>query len=243
MVKRNLIKMSLILALVFGLFSAAAVAADEIQPPQIWKPMPDFELPTLDGKTVKLSSLQGKNVMLVFPRGYAAEDHWCNLCNYQYAEFVDYEQMKNLREKYNMEILYVLPYSEKIAKDWLAQFPGQLEAFENWKHPKPEKEGGELTEQQKKWSVILKKEYPKKYEYTSGNIPTPFPILIDADRKVSKGLDLFREEWGKRKVDQNIPAIYVLDKKGIVQFKYVSQNTFDRPDPAYLDKILGTLLK
>jgi len=41
---------------------------------------------------------------------------------------------------------------------------------------------------------------------------TPFPILIDADRKLSKGLGLFMTEWG--------------------------QNTVDRPEYDYLFKVL-----
>jgi hypothetical protein len=41
---------------------------------------------------------------------------------------------------------------------------------------------------------------------------TPFPILIDADRKLSKGLELFMTEWG--------------------------QNTVDRPEYDYLFKVL-----
>jgi peroxiredoxin len=43
--------------------------------------MPDFTLPAYQGGTVTLSALKGKNVMIIFPRGYAAENHWCTIRN------------------------------------------------------------------------------------------------------------------------------------------------------------------
>jgi len=36
------------------------------------EPMPDFTLPAYQGGVIKLSDLRGKNVMIIFPRGYAA---------------------------------------------------------------------------------------------------------------------------------------------------------------------------
>jgi peroxiredoxin len=50
--------------------------------------MPDFTLPAYQGGTVTLSALRGKNVMIIFPRGYAAENYWCTICNYKYAELI-----------------------------------------------------------------------------------------------------------------------------------------------------------
>jgi len=43
--------------------------------------MLDFTLPAYQGGTVTLSALKGKNVMIIFPRGYAAENYWCTICN------------------------------------------------------------------------------------------------------------------------------------------------------------------
>jgi len=37
----------------------------------------------------------------------------------------------------------------------------------------------------------------------------------------------------------NQPAVYIIDKNGILQFKYISQVTFDRPGFDYLAKILS----
>jgi alkyl hydroperoxide reductase subunit AhpC len=77
--------------------------------------------------------------------------------------------------------------------------------------------------------------------YEKGKVPTPFPILIDAERTVTKGLGIFTMEWSGRKIEQNIPTVLILDKNGTVQFKYMSQNTIDRPSAKYLRKFLETL--
>ncbi|MBN2251339.1 MAG: hypothetical protein JW724_04625, partial [Candidatus Altiarchaeota archaeon] len=48
-------------------------AAPEVRPALLGQPMPEFSLPSLQGPEVSLAGLKGKNVMIVFPRGYAAE--------------------------------------------------------------------------------------------------------------------------------------------------------------------------
>ncbi len=55
---------------------------------------------------------------------------------------------------------------------------------------------------------------------------------------VSRGLDLFTLFWDNSKVEQNIPAVYLLDRDGNVRFKYLSQKTLDRPIAEYLLEIL-----
>jgi peroxiredoxin len=77
--------------------------------------------------------------------------------------------------------------------------------------------------------------FPKKFE---GKIPTPFPILIDDGAVVSRGLRLFKPNWNTGNGPMNIPALFIIDKNGIVQFKYISQVTFDRPGFKYLSKVL-----
>ena len=69
----------------------------------------------------------------------------------------------------------------------------------------------------------------------------PFPILVDGERTLSKKLDLFRNEWNGSKVDQNIPSVYIVDAAGVLQFKYLGQNTVDRPGYDYILKVLEVI--
>jgi peroxiredoxin len=201
--------------------------------------MPDFTLPAFQGGEVKINGLKGRNILLVFSRGKADSLHWCNICQYQYAELADLERTQKIREKYNLEILFVLPYDRETVKNWIETFPSQLEEIEGWKNPP---DPAKLSEGEKKWMEKSRILYPKKFNITKSNIPTPFPILIDAERTISKGLDLFRTEWSQSRVDQNIPTIYIVDTKGSVQFKYTSQKTTDRPNADYLLKFVERML-
>jgi len=135
-------------------------------PAVVGQPMPDFTLPLYQGGALTLSSLRGKNVLILFPRGYAAENTWCTICNYRYVELAELEK---------------------------------------------------------------------------GTILAPFPILVDGERMLSKGLGLFQTEWTGSKVDQNIPSVYIIDANGVLQFKYLGQNTVDRPGYDYLFKVLEVI--
>ncbi|MBN2265755.1 MAG: hypothetical protein JW775_08080, partial [Candidatus Aminicenantes bacterium] len=73
-------------------------------------------------------------------------------------------------------------------------------------------------------------------------ILAPFPILVDGERTLSAKLDLFRNEWSGGKVAQNIPSVYIVDADGVLQFKYVGQNTLDRPAYDYLLKVLEVII-
>lgn len=200
--------------------------------------MPDFTLPVYQGGEMNISQLKGKNILLIFPRGLAGKDHWCHVCNYQYAELAELDIKQNFREKNNLEILFVLPYSEEMVRDWVDKFADQMADIENWKNPaEPEK----LDDRGKRRLEMMKRYFPKSYAFEKGKVPLPFPVLIDADAAVSKGLGVFTTEWGSSKIEQNIPTIYIIDKKGVLQFKYISQNTFDRPGPDYLQKILACI--
>ncbi len=212
----------------------------EIRPVTVGQRMPDFTLPVYQGGELTLSSLEGKNVLLVFPRGFAREDYWCTICNYKYAELVDLERKEHIRKKYNTEILYVLPYSKEVIKQWLESHPSQLAKIQEWKNPpEPDK----LDERGKSRLERVRKGFPKDLSMKEGEVPTPFPILIDEERKLTKGLGIFAQEWSGGKVDQLIPSVYIIDGEGILQFKYIGQNTWDRPSYDYLMRVLESIKK
>ncbi len=223
------------LALACGLATAQDV---EIKPVIVGQPMPDFTLPAFQGGTVTLSALKGKNVMIIFPRGYAAENHWCTICNYEYAKLVELEKTRPFRQKYNVEVLIVLPYGPDVVRAWVEAMPEQLDTIKERKYPA---DPTKLDEKGRKSMDRYRQLFPLDLAFKKGEVPVPFPILIDADRKLSKGLGLFMTEWGGGKVDQNIPSVFILDARGTLQFKYLGQNTLDRPEYDYLFKVLDVL--
>ena len=236
------VTMCFVLLMIGAMATAAGfIYAQEgaIRPVTLGQPMPEFTLPEYQGGELSMSQLKGKNVMLLFPRGLAGEDHWCHICNYQYAELLELEEEKQIRKTYNLEILYVFPYSAEMIANWIDTFPDQMADIENWKHPEdPES----LDERGKRRLAFATQAFPKRFVFEKGKIPTPFPILIDGERTVSKGLGVFTEEWGGSKIDQNVPTVFLIDKEGIVRFKYFSQNTFDRPGFDYLLTFLDTMM-
>ena len=233
---KALIKTSLVIF--FGLIMIEIPVLAQIQPVSVLQTMPDFTLPVYQGGEINLSQLKGKNVLLIFPRGLAGKNHWCHVCNYQYAELAELEISQNIREKKNLEILFVLPYSKEMVQEWVDKFADQMADIENWKNPaEPEK----LDERGQRRMEMIKKYFPKSYSFEKGKVPLPFPILIDAEAIVSKGLGVFTTEWGGSEIEQNVPTMYIIDKKGVLQFKYISQNTFDRPGPDYLLNFISFL--
>lgn len=212
----------------------------DIRPVTVGQPMPNFSLPTFQGGTFDLAGLKGKNVLLVFPRGFAAEGRWCTIDNYKYAEIIDLEKTSEIRKKYNMEIVYIFPYAKDVVAQWVDTNPEQLVKIKDWKNPA---DPSKLDDQGKARMERWRTSYPKDFGMEKGKVPMPFPILIDADRKVSKGLGLFATDWGGSKVDQNITSVFIVDKQGICQFKYVGQSTTDRPEYAVLFKTLDQLNK
>ena len=233
---KALIKTSLVIF--FGLIMIEIPVLAQIQPVSVLQTMPDFTLPVYQGVEINLSQLKGKNVLLIFPRGLAGKNHWCHVCNYQYAELAELEISQNIREKKNLEILFVLPYSKEMVQEWVDKFADQMADIENWKNPaEPEK----LDERGQRRMEMIKKYFPKSDSFEKGKVPLPFPILIDAEAIVSKGLGVFTTEWGGSEIEQNVPTMYIIDKKGVLQFKYISQNTFDRPGPDYLLNFISFL--
>jgi peroxiredoxin len=208
---------------------------DEIKPVTVGSPMPHFTLPVFQGGELALSEIKGKNILLIFPRGRSREGAWCHICNYQYAELAELEAKNQIREKYNVEILFVLPYGQKFITEWIDKFFDQLQDLEKGKNP-PDQD--KLDERGRRRMEFYRRIFPKSFPYKEGEIPLPFPVLMDDGAAISTGLGLFTSEWGGSKVDQNVPTIYIVDKNGILQFKYFSQNTFDRPGPEYLLRVL-----
>ena len=199
----------------------------------------DFTLKTYQGDQISTSELRGKNILLISPRGKYNDSYWCGICFYQYAEFADLELTQNIREKYNMEILFLLPYNKDTLTSWEKNFPSGLTYIENVKNPTdPEK----LSDGQKSWMQFVRNHYPKTFNYGDNKIPLPLPILIDDKQEVSKGLDIMRTEWGGTKTLQNVPAIYFIDKEGILRFKYISQSTADRPSAVYILNFIESIL-
>ncbi|NLD49256.1 MAG: redoxin domain-containing protein [Clostridiaceae bacterium] len=191
----------------------------------------DFTLKTYQGDQLSTKELRGKNILIISTRGKYNDSYWCGLCFYQYAEFADLELTQKIREKYNMEIMFLLPYNRDTLASWEKNFPGGLAYIENAKNPAdPEK----LSDGQKEWMNFVRNHYPKTFNFGDKNIPLPLPILVDDKQEVSKGLDLMRTEWGGTKTLQNVPAVYIIDTHGILRFKYISQSTQDRPSAEYI---------
>lgn len=224
------------LLMAFSVFFSLSLSAQEnpSQPAMLDKPIQDIILPEYQGGTLSVSDLKGKNVLLIFPRGLAGKDHWCHICNYQYAQFVELEEKESIRKKYNLEIAFIFPYGKALIDNWLETFPKQMAEIESWKH------GKDANEQFKKFAL----EYlPESFSFEKGKIPMPFPILMDSDQKISNQLGLYRTEWGGSKIEQNVPTVILINTKGIVRFKYFSQNTLDRPSAEYILEILDKLMK
>jgi peroxiredoxin len=245
-------KRATILVIVLVVLAVAAIiimfkgqAAAQVQNPEprpqpaiVGQPMPDFTLPVYQGGTLTLSSLRGQNVLILFPRGYAAENYWCTICNYRYVELAELEKAQKIQEKYNVKILVVFPYAHDVVKAWLEALPGQLETVRATKNPA---DPSKLDERGKARMERFRQLFPQDYSLEKGALLMPFPILVDGERTLSKKLDLFRNEWGGSKVDQNIPSVYIVDANGILQFKYLGQNTVDRPGYDYLMKVLEVI--
>lgn len=228
-----LVLIGLAVAIVLAALAPMTLSAQtpDIKPAILGQPMPDFTLPSLQGPEVALSKLKGKNVLIIFPRGYAAENYWCTICNYYYAELVELERTESVRKKFGLEILYVFPYPKETVQAWIADLPAQLEKLHGWKYPaEPDK----LDERGKARMERVLKGLPKDILFKKGEVPTPFPILMDAGHAVTGGLGIYTAEWGGSKIDQNIPTVMLVDAEGTVRFKYMGQNTWDRPSYEYL---------
>ena len=205
----------------------------------IGEPLKDFNLPVYQGEDFQLSAEKGKNILLVFPRGYYDQDVWCDICAYEYLDLVDEFYNKKLAEKYNLDLVFILPYADSTIAKWLMDMPEVYESLEAGKH-NPDT----LTnERVMTWVHFANKHYPKTFTIKKGETPQPFRILSDEKHELSERLDIFKTEWWGTKVDQNIPTFILLDKDGTVVFKYISQHTIDRPTSDYLLKMMDALIQ
>jgi len=209
-----------------------------LRPVTVGSPMPDLTLPVFQGGEITLSELRGKNVMIVFPRGLSRPDSWCHICPYQHSELVEYEAETNWQARANLKILFVLPYSQQMVGEWVDAYPQLLQDIEDGKNPTDAENldaaGRARVERQKQI-------YPKTFTAAKGEVPIPFPIMVDADRTVSEGLGFFTTDWSGSNAEQNVPTILIIDAQGTLQFKYMSQNTIDRPPLEYLVQVVDVI--
>ncbi len=209
------------------------------QPAIVGEAFPDFSLPSLQGGRVSLSDLGGKNVLLVVPRVQYGERRWCTICNYGYAELAALDTTEQIRKAYEAEVVFVVPFGREVAQAWIEATPAELAKVKAWKNPpEPEK----LDEKQRGRMERTRRMFPLDLSAEPGQVAQPFPILLDEDRSLTSRLGLFTTEWGGTKAEQAIPSVFVLDKAGRVQFKYVAQtSTWDRPTSRYLLHVLSVV--
>jgi peroxiredoxin len=227
--------------IILGLYLALSISAQNtaVKTGIVGFKMSDFTLPTYQGGTFSMEKTRGKNVLLVVSRGRYADSNWCAICNYQYSDFADLEKKEQIQKQYNLEIVFLMPYGKADLMKWEQGFAHSLDKIEKWKHPENE---NNLNDEQKDWTAFARGAYPKTFVFPQGKVELPFPVLMDENHEVSKGLDLFRMEWDYGKTAQNIPAVYLMDQEGIIRFKYISQNTTDRPSAQYVLKMASLLL-
>jgi peroxiredoxin len=191
----------------------------------VGQPMPDFTLPIYGGGEFTLSKFKGKNVLLMFPRGWLGTV-WCPYCPYQYLELEQMQQQSKIKEAYNLEIAFVMPYSSDRIKDWMEKFPAALQTIESVKHPPA---NSPLAPYQKDYNAWARAQYPKTFDVKANDPHTVIPVLVDEQRTLSRQLKIFTNLWDGVASEQNIASVFVIDKNGILRFKYISQMTEDRP--------------
>lgn len=201
--------------------------------------MPEFKAEIYQGGTFNLNDYTGKNVMLIFNRGLVAPNHWCNICQYNYMEMIDFERLNQLEEKHNLKVAFVLPYSKDTVAQWIATIPQQMKVVEEWKYPA---DTTRLSKGRKQWMRTARKMFPKDHTIKPEDVKTPITIIADANHRLSESLGLYDPKWDGGDAPQDIPCVFIIDKNGVVQFKYLSQNTIDRPGYSYLERVIEDML-
>jgi len=193
-------------------------------------PMNDFSLPLYGGGTFRLSDYRGKNVLLIFPRGWTG-NNWCSYCPYQYLELEQLERKSGIMAKYDLEIAYVMPYSSERIKDWMEKFPDGLQVVEGIKNPQNPPVAGTIQAEYADW---VRKNFPLVFDVKKDDLHETIPVLMDEDRTLSRQLKIFTSFWDGVSAEQNIASVFIIDKKGMLRFKYIGQMTEDRPSVDFL---------
>ena len=82
--------------------------------------------------------------------------------------------------------------------------------------------------------LVSPSELEKTKEFlAAAKLPVSFPVLIDAEREVVKLYHVMGE--------RAIPSLFVIDKKGILRFKYIGQNSSDRPPTRHILEMLQVI--
>jgi hypothetical protein len=163
---------------------------------------------------------------------------WCPYCPYQYLELEKLLRESDLRAKYNLDIAFVLPYSKDRIKDWLEKFPEAITTVENVKNPQPAPAAGSFQSDYSKWA---RKAFPIKFDVKKDDPHKLIPVLADEGRTLSRQLKIFTGFWDGITSEQNRATVLVIDKNGVLQFKYVGQMTEDRPSIDYILDFIGRM--
>ena len=67
---------------------------------------------------------------------------------------------------------------------------------------------------------------PEKY---LAKHPVSFPFLLDEDRAVTKAYGIYHR-FGMDAINIARPATFIVDRRGLLRFVYVSSNQYDRAD-------------
>jgi peroxiredoxin len=215
----------------------ANVAVEEAFAVTVGDKMLDFTLPIYGGGEFTLSKYKGKNVLLMFPRG-SLGTVWCPYCPYQYLELEQLESKSKIEEANNLKIAFVLPYSSDSVKDWMEKFPTAIQTVEAVKNPQPAPPAGSYQAGYAAWA---NKQFPKKFDVKADDPHKTIPVLVDDKRTLSRRLKISTNFWDGVAADMNIASIYIIDKNGILKFKYISQMTEDRPSVDFLLDIIKNL--
>jgi alkyl hydroperoxide reductase subunit AhpC len=200
-------------------------------------PMPDFTLPVYGGGSFNLADYKGKNVMLMFPRGWVGNS-WCSYCPYQYLELEQLEKKSGIMAKNNLQVVYVMPYSSEKIKDWMEKFPDALDVVEGIKNPQKPAAAGTIQADYSDWA---KTNFPIVFNVKKDDPHVLIPILVDEDRTLSRQLKIFTGFWDGIIAEQNMASVFIIDKKGILRFKYIGQMTEDRPSVGFLLDFIGNM--
>jgi peroxiredoxin len=194
------------------------------------EPMPDFTLPVYGGGEFNLASYRGKNVLLIFPRGWTG-NQWCSYCPYQYLELEELEKKSGIMAKNDLQIAFVMPYSSDRIKDWQEKFPEALQTVEKIKNPQPLPPEGSIQASYSEWA---RGNFPIIFDVKKEDPHNVIPVLVDENRSLSRQLKIFTNFWDGISAEQNIASVFIIDKKGILRFKYIGQMTEDRPSVGFL---------